>query len=240
MKRGAVRILGLLVLSVALAACSGDDDGDEGEGGNGGGGASPTAATTESSGGGGATSTPTTAGTETGGGASTRTPAAASTTSAGGGGGGGCSGTNLVLTHPGSDGSVELTSTAAVSIENETAYIGAAGDFEMDPMELSGSSYPVIPSGGSLAMVAIAIINSTQGLPTEPLEAGTTLEFTKDPDVLTFAVLSVSETTIFGNDTEGSGTLTLTSVGNTLCFEIDYSDVEKELTGTFEAAARAQ
>ena len=203
MKFSALLLAGLLVFSLALAACGGDDDGDADGGGD-----SP---------------------------AENSTPAVASGEPSGGGGD--CAGTNLVLNNLTTGESVAVTSTAAVSLGGGAAYTAYAGDFDIDPADISMIANPAVPADGNLVIVAVTIFNATDA--PEPLEAGTTIEHTTDFGVLTFVVTQQAGETMYGNGTNGAGSLTVTSVGESFCFEVDYADGEKELSGTFEAATRA-
>jgi hypothetical protein len=169
-----------------------------------------------------------------GGGGSESTATAAS--GDGGGGGGDCAGTNLVFNNKTTGESVDITSTAAISLQGGAAYTAYAGDFDIDPESISLFSNPTVPADGNLIIVAITVFNATEA--PAPLEPGTAIEHTTDFDVLTFVVTQTAGETLHGNGTNGAGSLTVTGVGDSLCFEVDYADDEKELSGTFEGAVK--
>jgi hypothetical protein len=152
-----------------------------------------------------------------------------------GGGGGspsGCS-TDLKVTTP--EGDFTANSAKAASLVDGAGYTAYAGDFEVDANDVTALAGPTPPSGSHLVTIAITRFNATT---TDPIEAGTTVPAQADVGELTYVVTVNSDAGINGNSTDASGDLTVTSVGDTLCFEVDYTDTEKSVKGTVSAAVK--
>lgn len=71
------------------------------------------------------------------------------------------------------------------------------------------------------------------------IEAGTTIPAGAPFGELTFVVTVSAGGQTLGNNTGGEGEVTVSEVGGSLCFEIDYSDSEKSLSGTVAASVKA-
>jgi hypothetical protein len=212
-------ILALLAaLTLVLAACGSDSDGDASGGSDNG-----------SEG-------------ETGGDAG-ENGAGENDGDAGGNGGGDCAGTRATGTYPGGDFSA--TSALAVPFDGGLAWTAFLADFDLDPDDLAsalssttgGRAIPdgFVPGGSVLFSVAL-----TTPVPIEepgPIEPGTVDAWASGVEGLAFVVVAAAGEETFGTLFGADGTVTVTSVGDRLCGEIDYTDGEKSLTGTFEAPA---
>ena len=161
-------------------------------------------------------------------------PAEVTSTAPADAGGGDCAGTDLTVTDAATGAAVELTSTAAVSLEGGAAYTAYGADFELDAEEISLFASPTVPADGTMATLAITVFNAEEDL--APLEAGQVVRHDmSELGILTFVVTVNQGEELLGNNSGGAGELTLTAVGDTLCVEVDYADEEKSLTGTLEA-----
>ncbi|MEM9465028.1 MAG: hypothetical protein AAGA90_06630 [Actinomycetota bacterium] len=61
------------------------------------------------------------------------------------------------------------------------------------------------------------------------------VEYTSDFGVRTFVVTADVGGTFLGDSTDASGTITVTSIGSSICGEVTYTDGEKSLTAVFDA-----
>lgn len=146
-----------------------------------------------------------------------------------------CAGTDVTISGPGGD--VEVISSAAVSLVDGAAYTVYLADFELDGDAITMFSAPEIPDDGSLATVAVTIFNAEED--PAPIEQGTTVEWTSDFGVLTYAFTIEEGEELHGTNTGAEGTLEITAVGDTFCGDIDYTDGEKSISGTIEAPVTA-
>lgn len=144
----------------------------------------------------------------------------------------GCT-TALTATLP--DGTtVELTESGAATFGDGVVYATFASDFTPDPDTNLLLEYPEVPDDGTIAYVSTAVYNRETEYP--PLAAGDEITWTRDYDVITFAVIVQSGSDQFGINTDGSGTLTVSEMSEDhLCFDIDYTDAEKAVSGTISA-----
>lgn len=141
--------------------------------------------------------------------------------------------TALTATLP--DGTtVELTESGAATFGDGVTYATFAADFAPDPDTNLLLQYPPVPDDGTIAYVSTAVYNQETDYP--PLVAGDQIAWTRDFDVVTFAVILQSGTDQFGTNTDGAGTLTVTEVSEDhLCLDVDYTDAEKAVSGTISA-----
>lgn len=167
-------------------------------------------------------------------GAGSPQPDAETTTSVEERAGGDCADTDLTFTSAETGAEVDLTSTAAVSLEGGAAYTAYGADFDLDPEAISLFASPEVPADGNLVTLAVTVFNPEETPP--PLEAGQVVTHdTSEFGILTFVVTAAQGEELSGNNSGGEGELTITSVGDTFCVEVDYSDEEKSLTGTLSA-----
>jgi len=147
--------------------------------------------------------------------------------------GGAACATAITATLP--DGSaVELTESGAATFGDGVTYATFAADFTPDPDTNLLLEYPTVPDDGTIAYISTAVYNQETDYPA--LAAGDRIAWTRDFDVLTFAVIVQSGTDQFTMSTDGAGTLTVTEVSDdSICFDLDYTDAEKAVTGTVSA-----
>lgn len=145
--------------------------------------------------------------------------------------------TDLAFTNRTTGESVEVTSTAAVSLQDGAAYTAYAADFEVESDDVSMVSAPEAPPGNHLITLAITVFNP-DGTPA-PVEAGTQIDYTDEFGVLTFVVLHSTSEETYGNNTGAGGSVLVREVGDRFCAEIEYADDEKELRGTLAADVNA-
>jgi hypothetical protein len=131
---------------------------------------------------------------------------------------------------------LEVVSTAAVSLSGGAAYTVYLADFEIDPSAITLFDKPEVPQGGRLVTLAVTVFNPDDEPP--PIEPGAELVHDlTDFGTLTFVVTEETPTELFGDNSGGQGTMTITAVGDTFCAEVDYRDDEKSLVGTIAATA---
>jgi len=148
-----------------------------------------------------------------------------------------CAATDVTFEGGSSPAPFEVVSTAAVSLADGAAYTVYLADFEIDPSALTLFTKPEVPTGGRLVTLAATVFNPEGATP--PIEAGTELVHDlTNFGTLTFVVTEETPTELFGNNTGGEGTMTITAVGDVLCAEVDYRDDEKSLVGVVEAAVK--
>ncbi len=160
-----------------------------------------------------------------------------STTTAAAGGSGSCPATDLAFTNLDTGETVELTSTAAVSLSDGAGYTAYAADFDVSPDDISLASAPVAPEGKNLVTLAVTVFNAPEDPP--PVEAGTQITYTDEFGVLTFVVLHSTADETFGDNAGATGIVSISSVGDRFCAEVDYRDDQKELSGTIAADVKA-
>ena len=133
------------------------------------------------------------------------------------------------------DGSATLTPNDAIagSILDGQAYTIYLADRELSLDELGIISAPEAGAGEVIVTVAITTFNP-EG-PVEPVVPGEVVEYTPDFGVRTIAVTADVGGELLGNSTDASGTLTVTSIGSSICGEVTYTDGEKTLTAVFDA-----
>ncbi len=153
---------------------------------------------------------------------------------AGGSGGGGseCT-TALTATLP--DGtSVSLTEAGAATFGDGVSYSTFASDFAPDPDTNLLLEYPAVPDDGTIAYISTAVFNQETDHPA--LAPGDEIAWTRDFDVVTFAVIVQSGADQFSTSTDGAGTLSVSEVSDDrICFDLEYTDAEKAVSGTLSA-----
>lgn len=149
---------------------------------------------------------------------------------AGGGGAPDCS-TDLAV----SSGAGEFTAThaAAASLEGGRAYTAYASDAEIDAEQITMFSGPSA-DGSGLVTISITRFNAVDAPVIEP----GTVPVGAETGELTFVVLLDAGGSTMGNNMGATGEVEVTQVGDTLCFEIDYSDDEKSVSGTVSASVK--
>jgi hypothetical protein len=148
-----------------------------------------------------------------------------------------CPDTDLSVSNLTTGATVDVVDATAVSLSGGAAYTAYAADFEVDPNDISLVSGIEPASGENVVTLAVTVFNA-EGTP-PPIEAGTEITYTDEFGVLTFVVVHSAGAESFGDNTGAAGTLTVTSVGDRFCAEVDYADDEKELTGTIAADVRS-
>lgn len=147
-----------------------------------------------------------------------------------------CEGTALEYTNVATGETISLENAAAVSLVGGGAYTVYAADFDIDEDSISALSNPTVPADGNMATIALTIFNATED--PDPIEAGTTIDYTRDFGVLTFTIVHNLGETVFGTSTDATGAVEVGAVGDTVCLDVDYSDGEKAYAGTVEAAVK--
>lgn len=150
-----------------------------------------------------------------------------------------CSGTDLEFTNHETGESGTATNALATSEADGAIYVSHAADFDITPDDLV-SWRPEVPEGGNVLTVQLTSYNVTEDL--EPVQEGAELQWTTEPGELTYVVRHFtidedwSNVEVTGDEIdETGGELTVTSTGDTFCFEIDYQDPQKSISGTVEA-----
>lgn len=151
----------------------------------------------------------------------------------GAGGGGDCAGLDVTGNTP--DGEFTATTAYAVPMQDGAAWTLYLADFDFDPSEITAISNPTVPEDGTLFMVSVTVFNAEEEV--GPIEPPTTVAYTDEFGVLTFVVQADGATGHFGNNIGAEGTVEITAVGDSFCGRVDYSDDEKDLSGSFEAEA---
>ena len=168
--------------------------------------------------------------------ADAKSDAVGSSTTAGTKASGECPGTDATVTITKPGDTQKLTHAGGVSLSDGAAYTVYLADSEIDPAKISMVETPKPSEGQHLVTVAITVFNP-EGTP-EPIAAGTKIPFTDDFGVLTFRVIDDTVDTSYNRAEDAKGDVTVTKVGDTVCFAIDYTDAEKTLTGTVEAPVK--
>lgn len=147
-----------------------------------------------------------------------------------------CAGTDLSFTNLETGASGTATAALAERIFDGGLYTVHAADFDIDEDDLK-SWRPEVPDGNNVITIQLTVFNASD--PPQPVEAGRTLEATIEPDVLTFVTRHFTADDDWSQADLGTEDLTrelsITAVGDTFCFEIDYADQEKEISGTVAA-----
>lgn len=99
---------------------------------------------------------------------------------------------------------------------------------------------PEIPEGQNVITIQFTVFVDEDSQDPPPLEVGTSLDGgTQTLDTLTFLVRHFDPDNDWNQVIEDEGVggeLTITAVGDPLCFEIDYRDQDKVVSGTVEAS----
>ncbi len=148
-------------------------------------------------------------------------------------GAGDCAGIDATGRSPGGD--FTATTAYAVPISDGAAWTLYLADFDLDPETISSFSEPTVPADGKMFTVAITVFNAEGEV--EPIEPPKTIEYTDEFGVLTFTVMANEGEELFGTNTGAEGTVEVTAVGDRLCGSVEYTDDEKEISGSFEAEA---
>ncbi len=151
--------------------------------------------------------------------------------------GAGCT-THLTFTDVASNEQVVLTHAAAVSFVDGAAYTAFASDQPVDASEIMLSTAPTPGEGATLASLFVTRFNATAEQ-VAPIPVGTVVSPNGGDGDLVFGVVVQRNNVNLGNSMDSSGTLTVHQVGETLCFDIDYKDTEKQMVGTLQSPSVA-
>jgi hypothetical protein len=149
---------------------------------------------------------------------------------------GGCDGTKATVKLAESGETATFDHAAGVSLSEGAAYTVYLSDTEIDENSISMVDTPEPSDGHHVTTVALTVFNP-EGTP-PPIEAGRTIAYTPDFGKLTFRVIDQTVDETYGEEMNPHGDITVTSVGKTLCFDIDYADDEKSVQGTVEAPVK--
>lgn len=145
-----------------------------------------------------------------------------------------CAATDLTFTNL--ETGVSGTATTALAKQTESGlYTAYVADFDIDEDDLQWWR-PEVPADGNVISVNLTVFNASE--PPGPVEADITLEATSEFDVLTFVAAHYSDEDEWSHTdllVDGPRTMTVTAVGDTFCFEIDFVDQQKEFSGTVAA-----
>jgi hypothetical protein len=147
-----------------------------------------------------------------------------------------CNGTDLSFANHDAEVSGTATTALARSSYDGGIYEAHVADFDLGEDDLR-SWRPDVPEGGNVLTIQLTVFNADED--PEPILPGAELDLTSYFRELTFLVRHFttdadwSEARDIGGETVG--TLTITGVGDTFCFEVDYRDQDKEVAGTVEA-----
>lgn len=148
-----------------------------------------------------------------------------------------CEGTDLAFTNLETGVTGTATFALAESSADGALYTAHAADFDITEDDLK-SWRPEVPDDGNVITVQLTVFFATED--PAPAEPGT-LRWTDEPDELTFGVRHFtadadwSHTFVVGDEDDLVKEMTITTVGDTFCFDIDFTDQEKQVTGTVEA-----
>lgn len=146
-----------------------------------------------------------------------------------------CAATDVVFTNLETGTSGTATYAVAERVADGGLYTVYAADFDIGEDDLE-SWRPEVPDGNNAIAVQLTVYNAESA--PEPLEPGTTLEATADPGVLTFVTRHFTAEEDWSEAdllSDGTRELTVTAVGDQICFDIDYTDQQKEISGTIAA-----
>lgn len=156
---------------------------------------------------------------------------------AGGDAAAGCT-TNLTFTDLASNAQVVLTHGAAVSFLDGAAYTAFASDQPVDASEITLTTAPTPGEGATLASLFVTRFNASAEQ-VAPIPVGTVVSPSGGDGELVFGVVVQRKNVNMGNSMDASGTLTVNQIGDSLCFDIDYKDTEKQMVGTFQSPSVA-
>lgn len=151
---------------------------------------------------------------------------------------GGCAGTaldfeNLVTGVQGTAGTALATHDG-----RHAQYTAHVADFAITEEEIP-SWRPEVPEGQNVITIQVTVFVDEDSPPPVPLEVGQTLqggELLLDTHTFLVRHFDVDQdwSGVVMEDGVG-GEMTVTSGGDLLCFEVDYQDAEKRVSGTVEA-----
>lgn len=151
-------------------------------------------------------------------------------------GGGDCKGTDATITITETGETAKLDQAGGVSMSDGAAYTVYVSDTKIDSSKISMASTPEPVDGHHLTTVFLTTFNAKDTPPA--IEAGAKIAFNPDFGVLTFRVMDSLGEESYNSAADAKGDVTVTKVGSTVCFDIDYTDDEKTLTGTVEAKVK--
>lgn len=147
-----------------------------------------------------------------------------------------CAPTEVAFTNDATGVSGTVTSALSKSQFDGGLFEVHIADFDVTPDDLR-TWRPVVPEGGNVITVVFTVFNASAD-PT-PIEPGTSVGLTIDPDELTFLVRHFTTDDDWSSaeqiGTISDGTIEVTAVGDAFCFEIDYRDQEKSAVGVVAA-----
>ena len=149
---------------------------------------------------------------------------------------GDCKGTNATVTNAETGDAATFDHAAGVSLGDGAAYTVYLSDAAIDPGSISMVNTPKPTDGHHLATVALTVFNAKDT--PKPIEAGATITYTPDFGVLTFRVTDQTGEQTYGQNQNAQGKVDVTAVGDKVCFDIDYSDDQKKLSGSVEAPVK--
>lgn len=144
--------------------------------------------------------------------------------------GGSCR-TDLSVTYP--DGTkVALDQAEAVKVAKGAAYTIYVGDYEIPTKDIATATVTP-PDGKHQATIYLTPLGSLSSAPV--ITAPTTVEYSTAPDVLTFSTVLLSKDGLANQASNASGSLTVSTLDNTICLTVEYRDDEKQVTGDVAA-----
>ncbi len=149
----------------------------------------------------------------------------------------GCPSTEITVKITETGDTAKLTYAAGVSMGEGSAYSTYVTDSEIDASKISFTKTPEPVKDHFLVSIFLTTYNP-EGTP-PPIAEGTKIPFTTDFGVLTFGVIAANGDESYNASTGGKGDVTVTKVGNTVCYSIDYTDDVKTVTGTVEAKIKS-
>lgn len=151
---------------------------------------------------------------------------------------GACAGTDLEFENLVTGVRGTATTALATRDAQGSQYTAHVADFDLAEADVAGWR-PEVPDGGNVITFQLTVFIDEDSPTPAAVEPGTTIGGGElRLDTLTFLVRHFdidqdwSETVMA--DGVG-GEMTITSVGDTFCFEVDYQDLEKRASGTVEA-----
>lgn len=149
-----------------------------------------------------------------------------------------CSGTTLEFENLQTGVTGTATTALAARDGDGPQHIIHVADFALTEDDIS-SWRPEIPEGQNVITFQFTVFVDENSSDAPPLEVGTSLEGgTQTLDTLTFLVRHFDPENDWNQVIEGDGVggeLTITAGGDPLCFEVDYRDQDKVVSGTVEA-----
>lgn len=168
--------------------------------------------------------------------AGSKSDAGKTTTTAGDKASGECDGTDATVTVTKTGETAKFDHAGGVSLSGGAAYTVYLSDSEIDPSKITYAETPKPVAGHHLTTVAITVFNA-EGTP-KPITAGTKIPFSPDFGVLTYRVIDDTVDESYNSAEDAKGDVTVTNVGDKVCFTVDYTDAEKTLKGTVEAPVK--